>query len=102
MIFKKHHLFKLNLFVMTLLIISFFIFKTSSIVKAESTELLCLFSSEQSLQLGDIHEDIRLQLLSPAVDTASNTYKYGDYDLDENARVYNGIVDRGAYENQGS
>ncbi|MCL2104363.1 MAG: C10 family peptidase, partial [Kiritimatiellaeota bacterium] len=42
--------------------------------------------------------NFRLQSGSPCIDTGSNAYAVGDYDLDGNPRIINGTVDMGAYE----
>ena len=44
--------------------------------------------------------DYSLQSNSPCKDTGLNGLNYGDFDLLNNPRVYNGTVDRGAYEKQ--
>ncbi|MCL2132401.1 MAG: T9SS type A sorting domain-containing protein, partial [Lentimicrobiaceae bacterium] len=44
----------------------------------------------------------RLQLGSPAIDAGNNSFVTAATDLDANPRIYNSIVDMGAYENQGN
>jgi len=46
------------------------------------------------------HDDYHLQIGSPGIDAGTNVFAPGATDLDGNPRVFNGIVDMGAYENQ--
>ena len=45
--------------------------------------------------------DFHLTPISPCIDVGNNTYVTGTYDLDGNPRIWNGIVDMGAYEFNG-
>jgi hypothetical protein len=57
---------------------------------------------EDPMFLNPSNNDYHLLNNSPCVNAGSNSYIFWDYDLDGNPRVYDGIVDMGCYECQGT